>query len=438
MKKFLIAVCSILILLTKPLYAELNIQELTSQNGTKFWLAQEKSIPFVSLEIRFRGGTSMDDNKTSGAVSFMTAMLEEGAGELDAQAFSKARDSIAASFNFDVSRDNLSVSARFLSDTREEAIQLLKQALTTPRFDKEAMERVRKQIISIIASNQKNQNKIAQSKLYELTFPDHIYSSSGLGSTEKITLLNGNDLRQAHKVAITRDRISVSIVGDISEIQAIEMLDELLENLPNSSKSLPKRVRANLDLGTVLVDYPSPQSVAFFTFKGISRTDQDFFAAFVMNHILGGGGFNSRLMKKIREERGLTYSVNTSLAQYDHAELYLGMFQSSNDKISEAIGILKKEIALLANNGVNQEELEEAKKFLIGAYPLRFDGNVRIANILAGMQFMGLDKEYIKLRNVMVSAVTSEDVARVAKRLLSSKEFTLVVVGKPEGLKASH
>lgn len=438
MKKFLIAVCSILILLTKPLYAELNIQELTSQNGTKFWLAQEKSIPFVSLEIRFRGGTSMDDNKTRGAVSFMTAMLEEGAGELDAQAFSKARDSIAASFNFDVSRDNLSVSARFLSDTREEAIQLLKQALTTPRFDKEAMERVRKQIISIIASNQKNQNKIAQSKLYELTFPDHIYSSSGLGSTEKITLLNGNDLRQAHKVAITRDRISVSIVGDISEIQAIEMLDELLENLPNSSKLLPKRVRANLDLGTVLVDYPSPQSVAFFTFKGISRTDQDFFAAFVMNHILGGGGFNSRLMKKIREERGLTYSVNTSLAQYDHAELYLGMFQSSNDKISEAIGILKKEIALLANNGVNQEELEEAKKFLIGAYPLRFDGNVRIANILAGMQFMGLDKEYIKLRNVMVSGVTSEDVARVAKRLLSSKEFTLVVVGKPEGLKASH
>lgn len=438
MKKFLIAVFSILILLIKPLYAELNIQELTSQNGTKFWLAQEKSIPFVSLEIRFRGGTSMDDNKTRGAVSFMTAMLEEGAGELDAQAFSKARDSIAASFNFDVSRDSLSVSARFLSDTREEAIQLLKQALTTPRFDKEAMERVRKQIISIIASNQKNQNKIAQSKLYELTFPDHIYSSSGLGSTDKITLLNGNDLRQAHKVAITRDRISVSIVGDISEIQAIEMLDELLENLPNSSKLLPKRVRANLDLGTVLVDYPSPQSVAFFTFKGISRTDQDFFAAFVMNHILGGGGFNSRLMKKIREERGLTYSVNTSLAQYDHAELYLGMFQSSNDKISEAIGILKKEIALLANNGVNQEELEEAKKFLIGAYPLRFDGNVRIANILAGMQFMGLDKEYIKLRNVMVSGVTSEDVARVAERLLSSKEFTLVVVGKPEGLKASH
>ena len=438
MKKFLIAVFSILILLTKPLYAELNIQELTSQNGTKFWLAQEKSIPFVSLEIRFRGGTSMDDDKTLGAVSFMTAMLEEGSGELDAQAFSKARDSIAASFDFDVSRDSLSVSARFLSDTRKKAIQLLKQALTRPRFDQEAMERVRKQIISIIASNQKNQNKIAQSKLYELTFPNHIYSSNGLGSTDKITLLNETDLRQAHKIAITRDRISVSIVGDISEIQAIEMLDELLENLPISSKLLPKRVRANLDLGTVLVDYPSPQSVAFFTFEGIGRTDQDFFAAFVMNHILGGGGFNSRLMKKIREERGLTYSVNTSLAQYDHAELYLGMFQSSNDKISEAIEILKREIALLANNGVNQEELDEAKKFLTGAYPLRFDGNVRIANILVGMQFMGLDKEYVKLRNVMVSEVTSEDVARVAKRLLSSKDFTLVIVGKPEGLKASH
>lgn len=438
MRTFLIAVLSVLLLLVKPLYAELNIQELTSQNGTKFWLVQERSIPFVSLEITFRGGTSMDDDKTRGAVSFMTAMLEEGSGELDAQAFSKARDSIAASFNFDVSRDSLSISARFLSDTREEAVQLLKQALTTPRFDREATERVRKQIVSVIESNQKNQKKIAQSKLYELTFPDHIYSSSGLGSVDKITLLKRNDLRQAHKVAITRDRVSVSIVGDISQLHAIEMLDELLEDLPNSSKSLPKRATANLELGTVLIDYPSPQSVAFFTFEGITRTDQDFFAAFVMNHILGGGGFNSRLMTEIRERRGLTYSINTSLAQYDHAELYLGMFQSSNDKISEAIGVLKKEIALLANDGVNPEELEKAKKFLIGAYPLRFDGNVMIAKILAGMQFMGLDKEYIELRNGMVRGVTSEDVARVAKRLLSSEEFTLVVVGQPQGLKVSH
>jgi zinc protease len=438
MKTFLTAVLFVLFLLAKPLYAELNIQELSSRNGINFWLVQEESIPFVSLEIRFRGGTSMDDDKTRGAVSFMTAMLEEGSGELDAQTFSKARDSIAASFNFDVSRDSLSISARFLSDKREEAVQLLRQALTTPRFDQEAMERVRKQIISIIESNQKNQKKIAQSKLYELTFPDHIYSSSGFGSIDKIALLKRHDLRQAHKVAINKDRVSVSIVGDISQLEAIEMLDELLDDLPNSSKSLPKRARVNLALGTVLVDYPSPQSVAFFTFEGINRTDQDFFAAFVMNHILGGGGFNSRLMMEIREQRGLTYSINTSLAQYDHAELYLGMFQSSNDKISQAIGILKKEIALLANNGVNQDELKKAIKFLTGAYPLRFDGNEMIAKILVGMQFMGLDKEYIDLRNSMVSSVTSEDVARVAKRLLSSEEFTLVVVGQPEGLKVSH
>jgi len=438
MKTFLTAVLFVLFLLAKPLYAELNIQELSSRNGINFWLVQEESIPFVSLEIRFRGGTSMDDDKTRGAVSFMTAMLEEGSGELDAQTFSKARDSIAASFNFDVSRDSLSISARFLSDKREEAVQLLRQALTTPRFDQEAMERVRKQIISIIESNQKNQKKIAQSKLYELTFPDHIYSSSGLGSIDKIALLKRHDLRQAHKVAINKDRVSVSIVGDISQLEAIEMLDELLDDLPNSSKSLPKRARVNLALGTVLVDYPSPQSVAFFTFEGINRTDQDFFAAFVMNHILGGGGFNSRLMMEIREQRGLTYSINTSLAQYDHAELYLGMFQSSNDKISEAIGVLKKEIAMLANNGVNQDELKKAIKFLTGAYPLRFDGNEMIAKILVGMQFIGLDKEYIDLRNSMVSSVTSEDVARVAKRLLSSEEFTLVVVGQPEGLKVSH
>ena len=419
---------------TKPMYADLDIKELTTNNGIKFWLVEERSLPFISLEMRFRGGTSMDDYESRGAINFMTSLLEEGSGSLNAVSFAQERDRIAASFEFDVGRDDLSVSAKFLSETRQKATELLRDALTKPRFDMEATERVRKQILSVIESDKKNPRKIGKSELFKLTFLDHLYSSSELGDKKTINRLKRHDLIRAHKISLNNDRVSIAIVGDIGEQEAVHMLEELLRDVPKSTKALPGRATSKFNLGINVIDYPSPQSVVFFTLQGIKRTDQNFFDAFIMNHILGGGGFNSRLMKEIREKRGLTYSVSTSLTQYDNAELYLGMFQSSNEKVSIAIDILKQELLNMAENGVSDEELLGAKKFLIGAYPLRFDGNVRIAKILASMQFIGLRKDYIKSRNDKIRAIKSSDIALVAKKLLSFEDFTIVVVGKPEGL----
>jgi zinc protease len=418
----------------KPMYADLDIKELTTNNGIKFWLVEERSLPFISLEMRFRGGTSMDDYESRGAINFMTALLEEGSGSLNAVSFAQERDRIAASFEFDVGRDDLSVSAKFLSATRQKATELLRDALTKPRFDMEATERARKQILSVIESDKKNPRKIAKSELFKLTFSDHLYSSSELGDKKTINRLKRHDLIRAHKISLNNDRVSIAIVGDIGEQEAVHMLEDLLKDVPKSTKALPGRAASKFNLGIKVIDYPSPQSVVFFTLQGIKRTDQNFFGAFIMNHILGGGGFNSRLMKEIREKRGLTYSVSTSLTQYDNAELYLGMFQSSNEKVSIAIDILKQELLNMAENGVSDEELLGAKKFLIGAYPLRFDGNVRIAKILASMQFIGLRKDYIKSRNDKIRAINSSDIALVAKKLLSFEDFTIVVVGKPEGL----
>jgi len=433
--KFLMAFVTMILLLgIKPVYAGLDIKELRTSTGINFWLVEERSLPFISLEIKFRGGASMDEHNSRGAINFMTALLEEGSGSLDAQSFSRERDSIAASFEFDVGRDDLSVSSRFLSETKKKAITLLRDALTKPRFDLEAIDRVRKQIVSVIESNEKNPKKIANSELFRLTFTDHIYSFDIFGDKEKIKNLSRDDLILAHKISLNSDRASIAIVGDIGEKEAIEMLEELFRGIPKSSKALPLRAEAQFDLGVKVIKYPSPQSVVMFTLKGIERTDKDFFEAYILNHILGGGGFSSRLMREIREKRGLTYSVNTSLAQYDHSELYLGMFQSSNDKVASALDILRSELSNMAIKGVTDEELQAAKKFLIGAYPLRFDGNVRIAKILASMQFIGLKKDYIESRNDKIEAIKSSDIARVAKRLFSSKNFTIVIVGEPQGL----
>jgi len=184
-----------------------------------------------------------------------------------------------------------------------------------------------------------------------------------------------------------------------------------------------------------LVDLPTPQSVALFGHKGIKRDDPDFFAAFVMNQIFGASGFTSRLTTEVREKRGLTYGVYTYLASYDLAALYMGSVASANDRIAQAIDVIKTEWAKMASGGATASELEAAKKYLTGAYPLRFDGNGRIASILVNMQLDDLPRSYIKTRNDKVNAVTLADVAKVAKRLLKPENLRIVVVGRPEGMK---
>ncbi len=180
-----------------------------------------------------------------------------------------------------------------------------------------------------------------------------------------------------------------------------------------------------------------PQSVALFGHRGIPRDDPDFFPAFVLNHAFGGGGFESRLMTEVREKRGLTYGIYSYILNKRHADLMMGRVASANDRIAEAIDVIKAEWAEVAENGISEEALAEAKTYLTGAYPLRFDSNAAIADIMVGMQFMGLTPEYITSRNDRVDAVTMDDIKRVAKRLLLTDELHFVVVGQPEGLEST-
>jgi zinc protease len=183
-----------------------------------------------------------------------------------------------------------------------------------------------------------------------------------------------------------------------------------------------------------VVDFDTPQSVALFGHAGIERDHPDYFPAYVMNHILGSGGFESRLMHEVREKRGLTYGIYSYLLPKDHAAVYLGSVASANAVMAETIAVVRAEWQKMASEGVTEEELEAAKKYLTGAYPLRFDGNSQIANIMVGMQMQGLPIDYINTRNDKVNAVTLEDIRRVASELLQPDQLHFVVVGKPVGL----
>lgn len=435
MIRALLAAC-VAVLVALPVGA-VDIKEVTSPGGIRAWLVEEHSIPFTAIELRFEGGTSLDAPGKRGATLLMMALLEEGSGDLDSQGFAEARERLAASFEFDAYDDAATVSAKMLTENRDEAIALLKQALTEPHFDDASITRVKGQVASIIRSDETDPNAIASRAFDRLAFGDHPYGSSRFGTLDSLAALTRDDLVAAKEAVLARDRLFVSAVGDITAEEFGVLLDELLGGLPAKGASLPPKATLGLTGGVTVVDWDSPQSVVMFGQAGIERDDPDFFAAYVLNHILGGSGFAARLMDEVREKRGLTYGISTWLAPMDLAETWQGSFASANEKVAEAIEVVRAEWTKAAAKGVSEAELAAAKTYLTGSYPMRFDGNGPIANILVGMQSERLPIAYVNERNAYIEAVTLDDIRRVAKRLMSPDALRFVVVGKPVGLAAA-
>lgn len=425
---------AVAVALALPARAAVEITEVTSPGGITAWLVEEHSIPFVALDIRFRGGTSLDAPGRRGAINLMTALLEEGAADRNAQEFAAEAEALAARFRFEAYDDTIRISASVLTENRDAALGLLRTALVAPRFDADAVERVRAQVLANIRSDSTDPNAIAGQRFDAIAFGDHPYATSGDGTIESVSALTREDLIEAKDRVMARDRVFVGAVGDITAEELGALLDRLLGDLPATGAPMPERATVTLTGGLEVVDFDTPQSVVLFGHEGIGRFDPDFFPAFVLDQILGGSGFGSRLMTEVREKRGLTYGIGTVLANFNLADLYLGRFASANDRVAEAIEVVRSEWARVAAEGVTGEELERAKTYLTGAYPLRFDGNATIAGILAGMQAEGLPIDYVENRNSYIEAVTLEDVRRVAARLLRPDALTFVVVGRPEGL----
>ncbi|MEX0365652.1 MAG: M16 family metallopeptidase [Ruegeria sp.] len=428
----------IAVVLALPAWAEVNIQEVTSPKGIKAWLVEEPSIPFTALELRFRGGTSLDAPGKRGATNLMTGLIEEGAGDMDARTYARKLESLAASFTYDVGDDTLSISAQFLTENRDEVIDLLRTTILEPRFDQDAVDRVRAQVISGLRSDAKDPNDIAGRSFAAMVYGDHPYASEGKGTIESVSALTRDDIVAAHRGALARDRLYVGAVGDITPEELGALLDHLLGDLPETGAPIPGKADLNISGGVNVVEFDTPQSVALFAQTGIDRDDPEFFAAYILNHIIGGGGFESRLMSEVREKRGLTYGVYSYLVPKDLASLYLGSVASANDRIAEAVEVIRDEWARAATEGVTGKELEDAKTYLTGAYPLRFDGNGQIAGILVGMQMEDLPIDYIATRNDKVNAVTLEEINAFARKFLDPEGLHFTVVGKPVGLETTN
>jgi zinc protease len=414
----------------------LEIQEVKSKSGISAWLVEEHSIPLIAMSFSFSGGAATEASEKSGITYFLSGMLDEGAGSLDSDAFRRRRDELAARISFESSADDFSGSFQTLTENRDASFDLLRLALTQPRFDPEPLERVRNQILLGLNDEEQDPEQIAFDDWRRRIFVNHPYSRNSHGTPQGIVSVTVDDLRARRAELFSRDKLLVVAVGDIDAATLARLLDETFGSLPAASTlaDVPPAVVAKGPSLTV-IDRDIPQSIIQFGQPGILREDPDFIAAYVMNDILGGSGFGSRLTEEIREKRGLSYSVYTELYPLHRGAAMLGGAATRNDKVAETIALIKSELKHYANEGPTPQELEDAKTYLIGSYALRFDSDRKIADQLIGVREQNLGIDYVEKRNSLIEAVTLEDVKRVAKRLIDADALIFTVVGKPEGLK---
>ena len=415
----------------------IEIKEVVSPGGIKAWLVESKTIPLIAMDFSFEGGTTSDPLGKEGATHFITGMMDEGAGDLDGATFQAKRDELAIKIGFEAGSDQFEGTLQTLSKNQEQAFSLLNKALTSPHFEKEAMERVRQQFLVSAKDDAQDPDKIASRAWMKLALGDHPYARESQGTPDSIAKITPDDLRALHKLIFSRKGLKVAVVGDIDAASLGTALDRIFGDLPNTEPPKPVAL-ATVAKGPVvkIIDRDIPQSIIVFGQEGLLRNDPQFIPAFVMSHILGGGGFASRLTTEVREKRGLTYGVGYGLSPLDHAGLYVGSVSTRNEKAVEAFSVVKDVLKKMADEGPTQAELDDAKTFLTGSYALRFDSNDKIAGQLLGLQQQDLGIDYVNTRNGKVEAVTLDQVKAQAKRLVDSDHLIVTVVGRPDGLKS--
>lgn len=417
----------------------LDIQEVTSPGGIKAWLVESHANPLIAVAIGFRGGSATDPVDRQGLAELMSGLMDEGAGDIPSAAFQQQLADHGIRFGFEPSADHYTGALQFLTEDRDLAFDLLHLALTRLRFDPEPIARMKAQFESAIRQNESDPNAIAGRTLDRLLFGDHPYGRPALGSVASMEAITVADLQGFVKRSFARDRLHIAVVGDITAAELQPLLDRTFGDLPATGGPIEvPEAKVDSAGGTVVIEKDLPQSIVLFAQDGIKREDPDFFAAYVANFALGGGGFSSRLMDEVREKRGLAYGISSDLSTYDHAGLISGGVQTVNAKVGEVVGILKAEWARMQNDGPTAAELDTAKTYLLGYYPRNFTTTSAAARTLLGIQLADLGIDYVTRREHEIAAVTQADVQRVARRLFDPAKLVVVVVGKPVGIAATR
>ncbi|HTS94942.1 MAG TPA: pitrilysin family protein [Stellaceae bacterium] len=436
----LVAAAFLFVLLLRALpAAAVTVTPVKSAGGVEAWLVEDHSLPLIAIKFAFGNGAGLDPPGKEGLAYFTTGLLDEGAGDLDSEAYKARLEDLSIRLSFNADVDATSGSMRMLAANADAAFDLLHLALTRPRFDADAIERVRAELVSELQDAAQDPGTIGSRIFWRTAFPGQPYGRRTRGTQATVAKIDAADMRRFVAEHFGRDRLKIGVVGDVTPEKLRELLDRTFGDLP--ARSAPDIIpeTAAVDAGAYfLVKVPVPQSVVIFGERGLKRDDPDWYAALLLNEILGGSGLNSRLSAAVRDKRGLAYSVYSDLYAMRHAGMIVGRVATRNDRVGEAIDVIRAEWQRMGEEGPSEAELAAAKSYSIGSFASGFDSTEKLAALLVSLQVENLGIDYMTRRAELLQSVTIEDVRRVARRVLDAHKLRVVVVGDPPTLLGAH
>jgi zinc protease len=408
-----------------------DIKPIDLGKNVEVWFSEDHTVPIIAFNISLPAGSGYDPASKAGLAAFAAALIDEGAGNMDARAFHGALADHAIQFRAAADRDNLVISVVTLRENAPLAMHLVQMALIHPRFDAEAVTRVRAQMIQAIQQGDSQPPTLARRVFSKDFFNGHAYGHSADGDVKSISGISTEDLRNFARTHWVKAGLQIAVAGDISQPAAQKLLAQTFQPLLGALPAPVPDIGKLGDPGIHVLEMPVPQPTIMFGLPGIMRADPDYIPGYVANYILGGGGFSSRLTAEVRVKRGLTYGISTSLTAYRKASIMVGSVATRADAVRQTIQVVKDTLADFAATGPTQSELDDAKTFLTGSFPLAFASNAGIAAQLGTFQRQGLDSGYVARRNALIQAVSLDDVKRVSKRLFDPARLTVVVAGTP-------
>tara|TARA_R110002110_G_scaffold362407_1_gene572227 strand:+ start:894 stop:2222 length:1329 start_codon:yes stop_codon:yes gene_type:complete len=427
------ALIAVAICVTSSLAYAVEVLPVVSPGGIKAWLVRDASVPLISMSFEFKGGTALDPDGREGLANMVSALLDEGAADMDSQSFQGKLEDLSVSMGFSASRSSFSGRLQTLSRHQDEAFRLLTASLASPRFDDKPVERIRTQIISGLKAQEKNPDAIAGRVFAKHVYGTHPFSKPSQGLEETVKAITQSDLAGFTKRRFARDNLIVGVVGDVSPEELAGILDTVFGGLPAAAASwdIPPLDPA-FDGGVLVEKLDIPQSRVLFAQPGIARDDPDYYATYVANHVLGGGGFSSRLYTEVREKRGLAYSASSYLSTGEVVNILAGNAGTQNSRVAETVGVIRDVWREMQKAGPTDDEITAAIQYLTGSWPLNFDRSASIAGMLVTVQSLDLGIDYLDRRNDYLIALRPDEIRAAIEKLLNPDRLTFVIVGEPD------
>lgn len=412
--------------------AEIHPKRIVTKNGITLLTVEQRSLPIVNIEVLVKAGSIYDPEAKAGLANLVANLLDEGTRTRSSAEIAEAIDFIGGSLSTSGGDDYSTVSVRILKKDLNRGLELLADVLMNPVFLQAELDRKRGEIIGTILAEQDDPEIVAEKAFNDLIFSPHPYHRPVKGLESTLPAVTQADLIEFHERYYRPNSTLMAIVGDITEQEISDLVGKYFGAWEPKKTKPPVIPRAHkLDHKTVrLIDKDLTQASIILGHLGIDRKNPDYYMVVVMNYILGGGGFSSRMLTHIRDDQGLAYSVSSHFDADAYPGSFTASLQTKNASAKPAIQGLLEEIKKIRDKPVTDQELEDAKAFLIGNFPLRLDTTSKLSHLLATIEFYGLGLDYLEKYPRLIGSVTKEDVLRVARKYLDPERYALVVVAK--------